>query len=49
IRGMRGARLGGARLGQARGGQGENGAGAGAGSDTAWVPRYPAGVRMAGV
>lgn len=47
IRGMRGARLGGARLGQARGGQGENGAGAG--SDTAWVPRYPAGVRMAGV
>ncbi|WP_344655161.1 ATP-binding protein [Catenulispora subtropica] len=45
IRGMRGARLGGARLGQARGGQGDAGA---AGSDTAWVPRYPAGVRMTG-
>ncbi|GAA2036886.1 hypothetical protein GCM10009839_42450 [Catenulispora yoronensis] len=46
VRGMRGARLGGSRLGQARGGRGESGAGAG--SDTAWVPRYPAGVRMTG-
>jgi hypothetical protein len=46
VRAVRGARLGGARLGQARGGHGESGAGAG--SDTAWVPRYPAGVRMAG-
>jgi anti-sigma regulatory factor (Ser/Thr protein kinase) len=46
IRGMRGARLGGARLGQARGGSGDAGA---AGPDTAWVPRYPAGVRMIGV
>jgi len=45
IRGMRGARLGGARLGQARGGGGDTGA---AGSDTTWVPRYPAGVRMVG-
>ncbi|MBW8803235.1 MAG: ATP-binding protein [Catenulisporales bacterium] len=47
-RGLRGAWLGGARLGRGRGGREGDSAAGPAGSDTAWVPRYPTGVRMAG-
>ncbi|MFL6114802.1 MAG: ATP-binding protein [Catenulispora sp.] len=47
-RGLRGAWLGGARLGRARGGREGDSAAGPSGSDTAWAPRHPTGVRMAG-